>query len=141
AYGFSIIAAFAIVPLVREHGTEATSLSQWAGLGKRHPVVAGVFAFLLLAFAGIPFTSGFTAKFATLAPAIGHGGTAGVWLVVVGVLTSAVTAYAYFRIIVLMYFSEPTGATRVVMPTIVSTVAITIGVLATFVLGILPGPL
>ncbi|HET7303273.1 MAG TPA: NADH-quinone oxidoreductase subunit NuoN [Segeticoccus sp.] len=140
-YGFSVIAAFAIVALVRERGAEATSLNQWAGLGKRHPVVAGVFAFLLLAFAGIPFTSGFTAKFATFAPAIAHGGTSGVWLVVIGVLASAVTAFVYFRVIVLMYFSEPTGETRVAMPTVVSTVAITIGALATLVLGIVPAPL
>ncbi|HET8601729.1 MAG TPA: NADH-quinone oxidoreductase subunit NuoN [Segeticoccus sp.] len=141
SYGFSIIAAFAVVALVRERGTEATNLSQWAGLGKRHPVVAGVFAFLLLAFAGIPFTSGFTAKFATFAPAIASGGAMGVWLVVVGVLTSAITAFVYFRVIVLMYFSEPTGETRVAMPTVVSTVAITIGTLATLVLGIVPSPL
>ena len=43
---------------------EATHLSQWAGLGERSPLVAGVFALFLLAFAGIPLTSGFTGKFA-----------------------------------------------------------------------------
>jgi NADH-quinone oxidoreductase subunit N len=141
AYGFSIIAAFAIVALVREAGSEATHLSQWAGLGKRHPVVAGVFAFLLLAFAGIPATSGFMAKYAVFAPAIAHGGTAGLWLVVIGVLTSAITAFVYVRVIVLMYFSEPAGETRVVTPTVVSTLAIAIGTLVTLVLGIIPAPL
>ena len=75
AYGFATIAAFAIVSLVREGGSEATHLSQWAGLGKDHPVVAGAFAFLLLAFAGIPLTSGFTAKFAVFSAAIDHGAT------------------------------------------------------------------
>ena len=62
AYGFSTIAAFAIVSLVRQNGAEATHLSQWAGLGKRYPVVAGAFAFLMLAFAGIPLTSGFVVE-------------------------------------------------------------------------------
>ena len=69
AYGFSTIAAFAIVSLVRQNGAEATHLSQWAGLGKRYPVVAGAFAFLMLAFAGIPLTSGFVAKFAVFSAA------------------------------------------------------------------------
>jgi NADH-quinone oxidoreductase subunit N len=139
AYGFATIAAFAIVSLVRDGGSEATQLSQWAGLGRNHPVVAGAFAFLLLAFAGIPLTSGFTAKFAVFSAAIGHGATA---LAVVGVLSSAIAAFVYVRIIVLMYFSEPAGDTvRAVSPSIVTTLAVTIGVLVTLVLGVLPSPL
>jgi NADH-quinone oxidoreductase subunit N len=139
AYGFSTIAAFAIVSLVREGGSEATHLSQWAGLGKRHPVVAGSFAFLLLAFAGIPLTSGFTAKFAVFAAAVGHGA---VPLAVVGVLSSAIAAFVYVRVVVLMYFSEPAGDTvRVVSPSSLTGAAVTIGVLITLVLGVVPGPL
>ncbi len=60
-------------------------------------------AFLLLAFAGIPLTSGFTAKYAVFAAAVAHGGA---WLVVVGVLASAIAAFVYVRVIVLMYFSD-----------------------------------
>jgi NADH-quinone oxidoreductase subunit N len=139
AYGFSTIAAFAIVSLVRDGGSEATHLSQWAGLGKNHPVVAGAFAFLLLAFAGIPLTSGFTAKFAVFSAAVAHGGTV---LAVIGVLSSAIAAFVYVRIIVLMYFSEPAGGSvRAVSPSVVTTLAVTIGVLVTFVLGVLPSPL
>jgi NADH-quinone oxidoreductase subunit N len=139
AYGFSTIAAFALVSLVREGGSEATHLSQWAGLGKSHPVVAGSFAFLLLAFAGIPLTSGFTAKFAVFAAAIGHGATP---LAVVGVLASAIAAFVYVRVIVLMYFSDPAGDTvRVVSPSSLTGLAVTVGVLMTLVLGIVPGPL
>jgi NADH-quinone oxidoreductase subunit N len=139
AYGFSTIAAFAIVSLVRDGGSEATHLSQWAGLGKNHPVVAGAFAFLLLAFAGIPLTSGFTAKFAVFSAAIGHGATP---LAVIGVLSSAIAAFVYVRVVVLMYFSEPAGdSVRVVAPSILTTGAVTIGVVATLVLGVVPGPL
>ena len=57
-----VIAAFAVVTLVRDADGEATHLSRWAGLGRRSPLFAGVFTFLLLAFAGIPLTSGFTAS-------------------------------------------------------------------------------
>jgi NADH-quinone oxidoreductase subunit N len=139
AYGFSTIAAFAIVSLVREGGSEATHLSQWAGLGKSHPVVAGSFAFLLLAFAGIPLTSGFTAKFAVFAAAIGHGATP---LAVVGVLSSAIAAFVYVRVVVLMYFSDAASDTvRVVSPSSLTGVAVTMGVLMTLALGLVPGPL
>ncbi len=140
AYGFMTIAAFAIVSMVRQGGSEASHLSQWAGLGRNHPVVAGVFAFLLLAFAGIPLTSGFTAKFAAFSPAIAFGGRAGVWLVVIGVLSSLVTAFVYVRLIVLMYFTEPPAGEAVVAQTAspFTTVAITIGTLVTLVLGVQP---
>jgi NADH-quinone oxidoreductase subunit N len=138
AYGFSTIGAFAVVSLVRDSAGEATHLSQWAGLGKRHPLVAGVFALFLLAFAGIPLTSGFTAKFAVFAPAVAHGAT---WLAVVGVIASAIAAFFYVRVIVLMYFSEPSGdATTVAIPSAMMTVALTIGAAMTVILGVFPQP-
>jgi len=140
AYGLMTIAAFAIVSMVRQGGSEATELSQWAGLGRRHPILAGVFAFLLLAFTGIPLTSGFTAKFAAFAPAV-QAGTTGVVLVVIGVLASAVTAYMYIRIIVIMYFAEPTSDDVVVADASPLTIAaIAVGSIATLILGVIPGP-
>jgi len=136
AYGFTTIAAFAVVSLVRQGGSEATRISQWAGLAKRSPLLAAVFAFILLAFAGIPLTSGFTAKFAVFTAAVGHGATV---LAVVGVLASAVTAFVYFKLIVLMYFSEPAGdGTRVVTPSLVTSLALSMGVLVTLLLGVVP---
>ena len=142
AYGFATVAAFGIIAMVRQGGSEASHLSQWAGLGRSHPVVAGAFSFLLLAFAGIPLTSGFTAKFAAFAPAV-EAGTGGVVLVVIAVLASAVTAFVYVRLIVLMYFTEASteeGDEVVALtPSIPSTIGITVGVLVTAVLGIVPG--
>ncbi len=73
AYGFSVLAAFAVVTLVRDADGEATHLSRWAGLGRRSPFFAGVFTFILLAFAGIPLTSGFTSKFAVFGAGAGGG--------------------------------------------------------------------
>ncbi len=138
AYGLTTIAAFAIVGLVREGGSEATHLSQWTGLGKRHPWTAGVFAFLLLAFAGIPLTSGFTAKFAVFKPAL-ESGTAGAVLVVLGLLCSAITVFVYVRIIVLMYFTDSPGdSVAVVQPSVFTTVTVATGTLFTLVLGVAP---
>ena len=138
SYGLTTIAAFAIVGLVRADGAEATHLSQWAGLGKRHPWTAGTFAFLLLAFAGIPLTSGFTAKFAVFEPALRSGAT-GTIMVVVGLLASAVTVFVYVRIIVLMYFTDSQNdAVAVVTPSVMTTIAITFGAAMTLVLGVWP---
>lgn len=136
AYGFTTIGAFAVVTLVRDSAGEATQISQWAGLARRSPVVAGVFALFLLAFAGIPLTSGFTGKYAVFAPAIAHGGT---WLAVIGVLSSAVAAFFYVRVIVLMYFTEPdSDAVTIASPSAFTIAAIGIGAAVTVLLGVLP---
>ena len=142
AYGFMTIAAFAIVSLVRRGGSEATTISQWSGLGRRHPVTAAVFSFLMLAFAGIPLTSGFTAKFAAFYPAVAHGGGMGTVLAVVGVLCSLVTAFAYLRVVGALWHGDRDGFTaEVVMPSVGSTIAIALGVTVTLVLGVFPTPL
>jgi NADH-quinone oxidoreductase subunit N len=139
AYGFSVIAAFGIVTLVRDAEGEATHLSRWAGLGRHSPLFAGVFSFILLAFAGIPLTSGFTSKFAVFGAAIEGGQT---WLVVVGVISSMLLAFPYLRVIVLMWLSEPGESTPTVsIPGALTSAAVAIGVLATLALGVVPAPL
>ena len=136
AYGFSTLGAFAVVTLVRDSRGEATDLSRWAGLGRRSPLVGGVFALFLLAFAGIPLTSGFVSKFAVFQAAI-EGGA--VPLVLVGVVSSAIAAFFYVRVIVLMFFSEPqSDAPTIVVPSMFTAAAIAVGVVVTVVLGILP---
>ena len=62
-------------------------------------------------------------------------------LVVIGVLASAVTAFVYVRIIVLMYFTEPAGEVTLAQPALLSVVAIAVGVVLTVLLGVFPGPL
>ncbi len=139
AYGVATIGAFAVVTLIRDASGEAGHLSRWAGLGKRSPLVAGVFAFFLIAFAGIPLTSGFTGKFAVFQAAISGGALP---LVIIGVLSSAILAFPYVRVIVLMFFSEPAAdGPAVVRPSAYTSVAVGIGVLATLILGVAPEPL
>ncbi|MEU6202302.1 NADH-quinone oxidoreductase subunit NuoN [Micromonospora musae] len=139
AYGFSVLAAFAVVTLVRDGDGEATHLSRWAGLGRRSPFFASVFTFILLAFAGIPLTSGFTSKFAIFGPALAEGRA---WLVIAGVLTSMVLAFPYLRVVVMMWLSEPGESTpTVAVPGGLTAAALMIGVVATLVLGVAPAPL
>lgn len=140
AYGFSTLGAFAVVGLVRNAvGEEDTAMARWAGLGRRYPLVGVVFSLFLLAFAGIPLTSGFVSKFAVF-KAAGEGGA--IPLVIVGVIASAVAAYFYVRVIVLMFFTEPPDdAPEVVVPSWLSTAAVTVTAAVTLALGALPQPL
>jgi NADH-quinone oxidoreductase subunit N len=141
AYGFTVIAAFAVITLVRDDDGEATHLSRWAGLGKRSPLVAGVFTFLLLAFAGIPLTSGFTSKFAVFQAAFGAGAPWQTATVIAGVITSMILAFPYLRVVVMMWLSEPgENSPVVVTPGIFTSTALGLGVFATFALGVYPSP-
>jgi NADH-quinone oxidoreductase subunit N len=138
SYGITTVGAFAVITLVRDPGGEALHLSRWAGLGKRSPLIAGIFALFLLGFAGIPLTSGFIGKFAVFQAAIAGGALP---LVIVGVLASAIAAFFYVRIIVLMFFSEPVeDGPEVAVPSIFTGTAVAVGAIATVVLGIVPGP-
>jgi NADH-quinone oxidoreductase subunit N len=137
-YGFVTLGAFAVVSMVRDAGGEATHMSRWAGLGKESPFVAAIFTLFLLSMAGIPLTAGFTGKWAVFAAAM----SAGAWpVVVVAVLTSALAAFFYVRVIVLMYFSAPVGpGPSVTLPSVLTAVTNAVGVASTLVLGIVPGP-
>jgi NADH-quinone oxidoreductase subunit N len=138
AYAFTSLGTFGIVTMIRDASGEANQLGQFAGLGKKSPLLAGSFALLLLALAGIPLTSGFTGKFAVFAAAF----ESGAWpLVVVAVLASAIAGFFYVRLIVLMFFTEAQNdEVAVVVPSVFTKTAISASVIVTLALGIIPGP-
>jgi NADH-quinone oxidoreductase subunit N len=141
AYGFTVIAAFAVITLVRDDDGEATHLSRWAGLGRRAPIVAGMFTFFLLAFAGIPLTSGFTSKFAVFQAAFGAGQAWQTAAVIAGVVTSMILAFPYLRVVVMMWLSEPGENSPIVAsPSTLTWAALWLGVAFTLVLGVFPSP-
>jgi NADH-quinone oxidoreductase subunit N len=138
SYGIATVGAFAIVTIIRDSSGEVTDLNRWSGLGKRSPVVASTFAFFLLAFAGIPLTSGFIGKFSIFSAAYESGSLA---ILISGVLSSAIAAFFYIRVIVLMFFKDPVeDGTSVVLPSALTTIAITIAAVVTLVLGVFPAP-
>ncbi|WP_347343695.1 NADH-quinone oxidoreductase subunit NuoN [Jatrophihabitans telluris] len=138
SYGLTTVAAFGLVTLVRDSNGEATHLSQWSGLAKRSPLFAATFTFLLLGFAGIPLTSGFIGKFVVFRAAFHTAAP----LVVVALVGSAVAAFFYLRIVVMMYFAEPAeDGPTVTIPSIFSYLSIAVGTIATVVLGVFPQPL
>jgi NADH-quinone oxidoreductase subunit N len=139
AYGVATVGAFGVVTLVRDSAGEVTDLNRWKGLGKRSPFAASAFALFLLAFAGIPLTSGFIGKFSIFSAAY-ESGAKGV--VIAGVLSSAIAAFFYIRVIVLMFFTDATeDGTGVEVPSILTRSTIVIAGVITLALGIYPAPL
>jgi NADH-quinone oxidoreductase subunit N len=159
-YGPSTIGAFAIVTLVRDAGGEATSFEKWTGLGRRAPLVAGVFGFFLLSMAGIPLTAGFMGKWAVFTVAM----SAGAWpVVVVAILSSIISVFFYVRLILLLFFrgdvpdekvtdddstvggggvatATRTELATVTTPSLVTTGVIVVTAALTLLLGVVPGP-
>ena len=139
AYGVATVGAFAIVTLVRDSSGEVTDLNRWKGLGKRSPFAATSFALFLLAFAGIPLTSGFIGKFSIFSAAYESGA---VGVVIAGVLSSAIAAFFYIRVIVLMFFTDAVeDGTSVEIPSSLTRAAIVFASVTTVALGVYPAPM
>ncbi len=137
-YGFTTLAAFGLLMVVRDSEGEATRLSQWAGLARKSPFVAVVMTILLMSMAGIPLTSGFTGKFYVFRAAYHVAGP----LVVIALIASAVAAFFYLRIIVLMFFAEPPeDGPTIAIPGWSTSIALTFGVVVTIFLGVYPQPI
>ena len=139
SYGLTTLGAFALVSLVRDSAGEVTDLNRWVGLAKRSPLIATIFSLFLLSFAGIPLTAGFIGKFTIFSAAYENGNIA---VVVVGVLSSAIAAFFYIRVIVMMFFADPeSDSVSVVIPTKFTITVIWIAAIGTLLLGIYPTPI
>ncbi|MDQ3987240.1 MAG: NADH-quinone oxidoreductase subunit NuoN [Actinomycetota bacterium] len=136
-YGVTILGAFAIVSMLADRDEQRVRLVDYRGLFYRQPLVAGALTLFLLSLAGVPLTSGFVGKFLVFGAAIQAGYS---WLVVIGVLTSAIAAFFYLRVLVVMYMEEAEEEIPVRRP-IFSQAIIGAAAVITIVLGILWGPL
>ncbi len=130
AYSIGSIAAFGVLYNVTKGGNE--NLDAFNGLAKRNPGMALCMTVAMLSLAGIPITSGFFAKYFVFAVMIG---TQYKWLLILAVLTSAVGAYYYLRVVIAMYFktqtiNEPVQFERsnVLVITVTSAIVIAIGI-------------
>lgn len=115
AYTVSNVLAFGALIWVGSRGKEAVSYEDLAGLGRRHPMVAVPFVLGVLSLMGMPPTAGFFAKYYVLAAAVQAGGGM-VWLAVLGVVTSAIGAYYYLRVIVFLFMKQPEPGAPVAVP-------------------------
>lgn len=142
-YSVVVVGSFTVVSLMGREGDGHHSLSDLAGVSRRHPALALVFTVLLLAQAGVPLTSGFMAKFYVIGAAVESEDYI---LAAVAMLAAVVGVFLYLRIIVAMYFDGETyGEDLPEAPAAVSLPAPSMTVLgltaiATIVLGVFPGP-
>ena len=104
AYAAMNVGAFAVISHFGGAGERYVTLEDYAGLGRRSPLLAAVLTIFLLSLIGIPMTGGFFAKFYVFSAALQANL---VWLTIIGVLNSAIGAYYYLRLVVLMYMREP----------------------------------
>ena len=137
AYTFTTAGAFGAIVLVERSDGEAVEVGDYAGLARRHPVLAATLGVFLLSLIGIPPLAGFVAKFYLFGSAVRAGY---VWLTVLGVLNSAVAAYYYLRVIVYMYMREPEGADVRIVPSFAGGVALAIALIGIVLLGVMPAP-
>jgi NADH-quinone oxidoreductase subunit N len=106
-YTIMNLGAFSIILSFSRKGDSRVNLADYAGLGRRDPVAAAVLSVCLISLAGLPPMAGFTAKLYLFSAAIRDGY---VGLAIVGVLTSVVSVFYYFRLMVVMYMQEPAAA-------------------------------
>lgn len=141
-YAFMVLGSFTVVTLVGRKGDARHDLNAYRGLSSRRPALALAFTVLLLAQAGIPFTTGFLAKFYVISAAVEGRSYS---LALIAMLSSVVAAFFYLRVTVLMYMSsdeekaeeastEPLPIPRSLAAVLIFSVAFTV------VFGLLPAP-
>jgi NADH-quinone oxidoreductase subunit N len=136
SYAFMNIGAFAVVTYFARPGEKYLNIEDFAGLGQRQPGTALLLTIFLLSLIGVPLTGGFFAKFYVFKAALDANL---VWLTVLGLLNSAVAAYYYLRVIVVMYMQDPAPASEN-LPPLPGGIRVTLwgAAIATLVLGIFP---
>jgi NADH-quinone oxidoreductase subunit N len=136
AYALMNIGAFAVVTHFARQGERYLAVDDMAGLAYRQPLMAGLLTIFLLSLIGVPLTGGFFGKFYVFKAALD---ASLIWLTVLGLLNSAVAAYYYLRIIVVMYMHEPSSATDSLQPMGAGMkTALWTSAAATVILGIFP---
>lgn len=142
-YSFMVTGSFGVVSIVGRTGDGKHSLEDYQGLGRTRPGIALLFAVLLLAQAGVPFTGGFLSKFYVISAAVDGGHYV---LAVIAMVSAVIAAFLYLRIVVAMYFAG--GDDHGETPEMVDPparpvpagafIALGIAVIATLWLGIVP---
>ena len=135
AYTFMNIGAFAVLILVARKGEENLDISDYAGLGFKHPLLGLTMTLFMLSLAGLPPTAGFFGKFYIFRAAIDAGQVA---LTVIAVLNSLVSVYFYLGVVVSMYMRQPADQEPVGTFPALARTALLLTSLATLYIGLAP---
>jgi NADH-quinone oxidoreductase subunit N len=106
AYMFTNLGAFGVALAIEKNDGSGTNLENFVGLGKSRPILAMMMTVFMLSLTGIPLTGGFIGKWFVFKATMDSGL---LWLAVIGVLTSVVSAYYYVRVIINMYLRDGEG--------------------------------
>jgi NADH-quinone oxidoreductase subunit N len=136
AYAAMNVGAFAVVSHLANENERYVTLEDYAGLGRSSPILAGTLTIFLISLIGIPITGGFFAKFYVFSAALQSNL---VWLTIIGVINSAVGAYYYLKIIVVMYMREAREEVPVLPIPLALGTALVLTLAATVYLGVVPG--
>ncbi|MEK6528939.1 MAG: NADH-quinone oxidoreductase subunit N [Nitrospirota bacterium] len=133
-YALMNIGAFAVVIMLRSKGVKGEDLSDYEGLAKSHPLASALMLVFMFSLTGIPPTAGFIGKFYVFMEAIKAGY---VFLVIVAVIFSVISAFFYLRVVMYMYMKEP--KTEIPLTTSASmNLVLAVTALLVIILGILP---
>jgi len=135
AYAAMNVGAFAVVSHIGSGGERYTSIEDYAGLSRRSPLLAFTLTIFMLSLIGIPLTGGFFAKYYVFSAALNSNL---IGLTIIGVLNSAVAAYYYLRLIVVMYMREPAVELPPEKTFPAMSLALVLAALATIYLGVIP---
>lgn len=133
-YTMLVMGSFAILISVAGKADTATSLDAFKGLAKRKPLLALSFSALLFAQAGVPFTSGFVAKFGVIKSAVDAESYA---IAIVAMVGAVIGAFLYLRIMVSMWMEDATSQDEIAVPKGVAVVIAT-SVAVALILGFFP---
>jgi NADH-quinone oxidoreductase subunit N len=137
AYAFTNLGAFAVVVALARGAESHDEIADYRGLARDHPGLAVAMALCLLSLTGVPPLAGFVAKFYIFAAALNAGL---VWLVVIAVLNSVVSAYYYVGVIVAMYMQEGGVAVEQMSRRPGLLISVAVGVAGVIALGVYPQP-
>lgn len=143
AYAAMNVGAFAVISHIGSTGERYVTLDDYAGMGRRAPLLAFTLTIFLLSLIGIPATAGFLAKYYVFTAAM-KGATVAhpsalIWLVIIGVVNSAVASYYYLRLVVVMYMREQTLSEPPAPVSATMRLALLASAIATIYLGVVPG--
>ena len=136
SYAAMNVGAFAIISHIGGFGERFVSIDDYAGLARRAPFMAAMLTVFMLSLIGIPATGGFFAKFYVFSAAL-QANLVG--LTILGVINSALAAYYYLRVIVVMYMNEPHDDVPITPLPLGVSVVLVVTVFATLYLGLAPG--
>jgi NADH-quinone oxidoreductase subunit N len=139
-YAFMTLGAFAVIAMFRKGGLEGDEIEDFTGLAKRQPLAALIMLVFMVSLTGIPPTAGFIGKFYVFMAAVEAGLS---WLAALGLIFSAVSAYYYMRVVMLMYMREAEASAAEpshLVPSPALSIVLACAVAGVIIFGLFPNP-